>query len=170
MIVSTHGLLASSVSDINSGYFYKTTTSSSTVTGTTSNTSLISVLVPANTAVVNDFFRYNECVVKVGTNNSCTARLYINTTNSLSGATILGVYTINATTLLAIKSAYFFIKSATSTEILSTGSVLIRDNPSNNAPISINIDWTVNQYLIFALQNASTLDSTYISGAYILKT
>ena len=59
MIVSTHGILASSGAvDIASGYLFKSTTNSTVVTGTTANTISYSNLIPANTMLVGDFFQY----------------------------------------------------------------------------------------------------------------
>ena len=173
MIVSTHGILASSGGAVDnaSGYLFKSTTNSTVVTGTTTNTISYSNLIPANTMLVGDFFQYNLRGIRVGTNATCPIRVYFNTSASLTGATLAGTYTMTVAVLNTTYTKIGQIKSATSTEVESAaGSILTRDALSNNTPSSININWTVNQYFIIAFQPASVLDQFWVNGLFFLKT
>ena len=171
MIVSTHGILASSgARDIASGYLFKSTTNSTTITGVTANTLSYSNLIPANTMLVGDFFQYQLNAVRSGANGSCAARVYFNTSASLTGATLAGTVTIAASNGMFM-SKISMIKSATNTEFnVVTGSILTRDAQPNNTPIVSNINWTVDQYFIIAFQPASALDAFYVNGLFFLKT
>ena len=140
MIRATPGILASSGYSNLSGYLNKSTTTTSGLTGTTVNTLVYSFLIPANTVQVGDFLQYNICGTKTGTLGGSSMRVYINTSNSLTGSTNLGLYTVGSTTLYQVQTRWFKIKGATDTSILSTGSVLVRDNSANALSSSINID------------------------------
>ena len=171
MIVSTHGILASSgARDIASGYLFKSTTNSTVVTGTTANTISYSNLIPANTMLVGDFFQYQLNAVRSGANGTATVRIYFNTSASVTGATLAGTATISATNIVFM-SKIVMIKSATNTEFnVVTGTVVTRDAQANAVPVVANINWTVNQYFIIAFQPASALDSFYVNGLFFLKT
>jgi hypothetical protein len=172
MIVSTHGILASSGGAVDnaSGYLFKTTTNSTVVTGTVANTISYSNLIPANTMLVGDFFQYQLNAVKSGANGSVAVRIYFNTSASLVGATLAGTTTVAASNVVFM-SKIVMIKSATNTELnVVTGSVITRDAQVNNVPIIANINWTVNQYFIIAFQPASALDQFWVNGLFFLKT
>lgn len=70
---------------------------SATVTGVTTNTILTSVQIPAS-YFVNGEFQVRSLIQRTNTNGSCTYRFYINTSNSLTGATRIAEYI--STTLL----------------------------------------------------------------------
>ena len=170
MIVSTHGILASSGVDNASGYLFKSTTNSTVVTGTTANTISYSNLIPANTMLVGDFFQYQLNAVRSGANGNVVVRVYFNTSASLSGATLSGTATISATNIVFM-SKIVMIKSATNTEFnVVTGTVVTRDTQVNAVPIVANINWTVNQYFIIAFQPVSALDQFWVNGLFFLKT
>ena len=171
MIVSTHGILASSGgADNASGYLFKSTTNSTVVTGTTANTISYSNLIPANTMLVGDFFQYQLNAVRNGGNGSVAVRIYFNTSVSLTGATLAGT-TVVAATNVVFMSKISMIKSATNTELnVVTGSVITRDTQPNPVPIVANINWTVNQYFIIAFQPTSALDQFWVNGLFFLKT
>tara|TARA_R110000868_G_scaffold393940_1_gene665108 strand:+ start:313 stop:825 length:513 start_codon:yes stop_codon:yes gene_type:complete len=170
MIVSTHGILASSgARDIASGYLFKSTTNSTVVIGT-ANTISYSNLITANTMLVGDFFQYQLNAVRSGANGSVALRVYFNTSASLTGATLVGTATVAASNVVFM-SKIVMIKSATNTELnVVTGTVVTRDAQVNNVPIIANINWTVNQYFIIAFQPTSALDQFWVNGLFFLKT
>lgn len=173
MITSTHGILASSGGGIDnaSGYLFKSTTDSTTVTGVTTNTITYSNLIPANTMLVGDFFQYNFRAIRTGANASCPVRVYFNTSALLTGATLSGTYSMTSGVLNVTFTKITPIKSATNTEFnVVTGNINTRDIQANNVPVSANINWTVDQYFIIAFQPASALDSFYVNGLFFLKT
>jgi hypothetical protein len=59
------------------------------VTGTSTNTIAASFLIPALPLFANKSLQINYTVLKVNSVSTCTVRLYINSTNSLTGATLL---------------------------------------------------------------------------------
>lgn len=171
MIVSTHGILASSGGAVDnaSGYLFKSTTDSTIVTGTVTNTISYSNLIPANTMLVGDFFQYQLNAVRSGVNAACIVRVYFNASVSLSGATLAGTTTISASNS-TFMSKITPIKSATNTEFnIVTGNTIARDASSNTTSAS-NINWTVNQYFIIAFQPTSALDQFWVNGLFFLKT
>ncbi len=138
----------------------------STTDGTASNAALntlsASQLVPANTFAVGDTIRVTARARKVGAASNLTIRLYANTSNSLTGATLLGTFA-SAGLMIPIQR-HLAIKSATNTEGHSATTSLVSDiSPSSVAVTSSNIDWTQAQYIIFAVQNGASADSSLIS-------
>jgi hypothetical protein len=172
MIVSTHGILASSGGAVDnaSGYLFKSTTNSTVVTGTVTNTISYSNLIPANTMLVGDFFQYQLNAVRSGANGSVAMRIYFNTSVSLSGATLAGTTTVSANNVVFM-SKITPIKSATETLFnVVSGSVITRDVQYNTILAAANINWTVNQYFIIAFQPTSALDQFWVNGLFFLKT
>ena len=172
MIISTHGILASSGGAVDnaSGYLFKSTTNSTVVTGTATNTISYSNLIPANTMLVGDFFQYQLNAVRSGANSNVVVRVYFNTSASLVGATLAGSVTVAASNNMFM-SRIAMIKSATNTEFnIVAGSIAVRDVQLNTAPIVANINWTVNQYFIIAFQPQSVLDQFWVNGLFFLKT
>ena len=56
------------------------------------------------------------------------------------------------------------VKSATITQTAQANASIPSDATVGNATLTnSNIDWTVNQYIIFAIQNAAAGDSTVLS-------
>ena len=140
---------------------YKSTTDGSASSGTL-NTLSSSQLVPANTFTTGDVIRVTTRSRKVGAAGNLTIRIYANTANSLTGATLLGTFA--SVGLMIPIQRHLAIKSATNTETHSATTSLVSDiSPTTVAVTSSNIDWTQGQYIIFAVQNGSSLDSSLIS-------
>jgi hypothetical protein len=56
------------------------------------------------------------------------------------------------------------VKSATVTQTGNAPSSVLNDASSFQGVVTnSNVDWTVNQYIIFAIQNGSALDATTLS-------
>ena len=156
------------------GSTYKSTTDTAAVTGTTANTKVFGQLVPANTFAVGDIIQIKARTSKVGTAGLMTLRVYINTADSLTvpAATLISTSATTANTQINFgidKNAV--IKSATVTQTMNAASSAIFQDPqtSNAALTNSNIDWTVNQYIIFAIQNGAAGDSTVMSYFQITK-
>jgi hypothetical protein len=81
------------------------------ITASTGNLISLSALVPANTNTTNDILRIKYRVSKTGGSAITTTRLYVNTTNSLSGATLLAQVATTATTRFLQSEREFFIKN-----------------------------------------------------------
>lgn len=153
------------------GYLIKDTTDSAAHTGTLTNTLITSYLIPANTFSTGDWFQQFIFTEKVGIAGNNTVRTYVNTSASLSGATIITTLSIGVTTLNSRLARWNSIKSATETIILGpTTSITTRDVSSNQNYTVSNIDWTVDQYFIIAYQLANVADTVYQKGMYLIKT
>jgi hypothetical protein len=133
------------------------------VTGTTSNTFCKAMLVPANTFVVGDVPMLTTRIIK-GTSGlgTITARVYVNTVANISGSPIL-----LATTPAQIASTRSFatmrniaIESATESIVTSaTTANSIEEAVTAVAETTMNIDWTIDQYIVVSIQLGSSSDN-----------
>jgi len=153
---------------------YKNVINSAAVTGSSLNTKVASQLITANRFTVGDILQIKARVSKVGANGLMTLRVYINTADSLTVPAATLISTSTTTTNAQInfgidKNAV--IKSATATQTMNATSNAIFLDPQTSAVAltNSNIDWTVDQYIIFAIQNVSIIDSTLLSYYQILK-
>ena len=142
---------------------------STALTGTTAITLMKSVLIPANTYTTGDVVKILSRAIRNTATGTANNYYYINTTNILTGATLIGLQSAAAWVLGMERNLY--IKSATNSEtfissISSSGSEV---GVSLSAPSNLNIDWTVNQYIIAAFQNAAVGNSTVMSSLIIQK-
>jgi hypothetical protein len=121
----------------------------------TANQISASVLIPAGTIVTNNSIFINSLLTKTAGSTTSTGRIYINTTNSLTGATLLATLNgMNASNnYQRIYRTYYFdgtnlngllANAAASNELLSNIITLTPFNPANT------------YYLIFAVQNSTT--------------
>jgi hypothetical protein len=155
------------------GSIYKDLNNQAAVTGTTANTKVVSQLVPANTFAVGDIIEIKCRFGKTTSTGLTTLRIYINTADSLTvpAATLIATSaTSNTTNNYLGTERQVLIKSATVTQSVNAASSLFSDLGNfNGVQTNSNIDWTVNQYIIFAIQNAAIGDSTVISYFQIIK-
>jgi hypothetical protein len=121
----------------------------------TANQISASVLIPAGTIVTNNSIFINSLLTKTAGSTTSTGRIYINTTNSLTGATLLATLNgMNASNnYQRIYRTYFFdgtnlngllATAAGSSDLLTNIITLTPFNPATA------------HYLIFAVQNSST--------------
>ena len=155
------------------GSIYKDLNNQTAVTGTTANTKVVSQLVPANTFAVGDIIEIKCRFGKTTSTGLTTLRMYINTADSLTvpAATLIATSTTSAGANNYLGTErQVLIKSATVTQSINAASNLFSDLGNfNGVQTNSNIDWTVNQYIIFAIQNAVSGDSTVISYYQIIK-
>lgn len=138
-------------------------------TGTTAETKVKSWLISAGTFQANDIFVFDARPVPTSNNNNKHFRVYANTSDTLSGATLLALYTIGGTAVF-FRRMMWFQNSLTSQRIFTTSSSLANDQTS-----SFNLDsqfdtktvnWGANQYLIISLENLSALDNMNIYNVH----
>ena len=155
------------------GSTYKSTTDTTPVTGTILNTKVLSQLVPANTFTTGDILQLKARLSKTGALGISTLRIYINTADSLTvpAATLIGTSAFSGGTQTNFGiDKNIIIKSATITQTAPAASNLLADPTYAIPPLTnSNIDWTVDQYIIFAIQNANVGDSTVMSYFQIIK-
>ncbi|MCE2706947.1 MAG: hypothetical protein LW807_07715, partial [Proteobacteria bacterium] len=143
---------------------------SSALTGTTAITALrAGLLIPANTFTTGDVCRiFNRSIRSTATGVS-TNYIYINTSDTLSGATLIGIQSTASRFYGMERNLY--IKSSTVSETVDTSTSVSGDSVAVQpvANSNLNIDWTVNQYIIHAFANAATGNSTVSSGLIVQK-
>lgn len=148
---------------------YKNSTLS-TVTGTTAQTILQSILIPANTFVAGDVVEVLVRGVKGGSAGTNAFRFNINTSLSLVGMTTLYSVTMAAGgTFIQIERTYNIINATTNTQSFGITSTLATDSQNSSTAVStLAIDWTVNQYFFVSGQLANTGDS-FTSNFILIK-
>ncbi len=147
----------------------KDITDSTALTGTTAITLMKSVLIPANTYATGDVVKLLNRAIRSTATGTAINYFYINTTNSLTGATLIG--TQSAASRYYANERNLYIKSTTVSETIDVTTSISSDAnvSSANANSNLNIDWTVNQYIIAAFQNAAVGNSTVMSSLIIQK-
>ena len=152
-------------SDIQTQINGKVTSCASGADGTassgTTNTISISVLIPANTFALDDVIRINHRVRATGTAATRETRVYANTTNAIAGAVLVATASLGATILAANMQRFLAIKNATTnTEVITATSSQLTDyNNLTTAVSTLAINWTVDQYIIFAVNALNGGDS-----------
>jgi hypothetical protein len=146
---------------------YINTNDQTTLTGTTANTRVASQLIPANTVTAGKTIDIKARVGKTGSGNVVTLRVYANTADSIvsPAPTLLTTSTTPApsSTFLSI-NRIAAVKSATNTQTAQASVNIINEFIGGTAGLTnSNIDWTVDQYIIFAIQNFSAADSSVFS-------
>lgn len=153
---------------------YKSAISSATHTGT-ANTVKYTQLIPANTFVAGDVVRITYRTAKTGTVNSMTLRIYANTTPDLSGSPILLGSHQNAgapSFLVNQMIRHLAIKTANNnTEVyFAPGLGVATDYGLYDLTSTAAVNWTQQQYIVFALQlNTTGADVTFGSFYMIEK-
>jgi hypothetical protein len=147
----------------------KDITDSSALTGTTTTTLMKSVLIPANTYATGDVVKLLNRAIRNTTTGTASNYFYINTTNSLTGATL--VATQGGVFRFYSMERNLYIKSATVSETSAVSFSAINDSAISLAASNqnLNINWSVNQYIIAAFQNAAVGESTVMSSLIIQK-
>ena len=171
--INSTSLLGSGNISIGVPLIYKNTTDQTAVTGVTTNVKVVSQLIPANTFATGDIIQIKSRIGKTGVGGLVTLRSYINTADSLtSPAPIL----ITTATTANVNQNYMgidrsaIIKSSTITQTANAASSILLDASSlQGALTNSNINWTVDQYIIFAIQNNAAGDSTVLSYYQIEK-
>ena len=147
----------------------KDITDSAALTGTTAITLMKSILIPANTYATGDVVKILNRVIRSTGSNISNNYFYINTTNSLTGATLVGNQ--SASVIFYAMERTLYIKSLTNTETINSSSSAASSEIASSSSVSsnLNIDWTIDQYIIAAFKNAVAGESTIMSSLIIQK-
>jgi hypothetical protein len=139
------------------------------VTGTTANTILQSLTVPAGTYAPGTLVRILVRGVKAGTAGAATFRLYYNTSVAIAGAQQLILQNAAAATTFFQVERTLNVISGTNTQTFGVASTIASDTVLSAVAVSsLNIDWTVTQYFFTACQLANAADT--VSSNFILLT
>ena len=147
----------------------KDITDSTALTGTTAITLMKSILIPANTYTTGDVVKILSRAIRNTATGNANNLFYLNTTNTLTGATLLATQT-SASIFFGLERS-IYIKSATNSETIvpTTSSSGSEVGVSALGVSNLNINWGVNQYIIGAFQNAAVGNSTVMSSLIIQK-
>jgi hypothetical protein len=151
------------------GVFYSAFTPSSTVTGTTSETQVAVVTIPANTIRSIDNLRIYTPVVKSGASGLCTVTYKLSTSATMpSGTTDRIAFVAGATGALWIGMSRNASYNGGNLIIASTGTSLISDLAERaQAPSVLARNNAVTLYLYISITLGNASDSAYLSGGYI---
>lgn len=146
----------------------KDITDSAALTGTTTTTLMKSILIPANTYTTGDVVKILNRAIRSTATGTSVNYFYINTTNSLTGATLIGQQS-GAFSYYAMERS-IYIKSSTNSETISTASSSGSEiGGGTTSSLITNINWAANVYIIAAFQNAAVGNSTVMSSLIIQK-
>ena len=136
-----------------------------THTGTTANTIIASYLITAGTFEANDFFRFVIQASQTVNTNVKTMRVYTNTSISLAGATLLATRLLTSASGTAMARDLVFKNSLSAQEISSTtNSHGDNENNTNVFVTQLAINFTVNQYLIIAVELTNASDTVTLNS------
>jgi hypothetical protein len=150
------------------GWFQHNRVAESTaVTGTTAETIIENITIPANTFASGGILRsYNNKFRKVGTAGSLTIKFYIGpNANNLSGATQIALASIPNTNRFAEILRTF---TATTTSLLGWSSATSSTTDTTVTTVDRTetaVTWSVEQNLIITVQLGSSADSVTLIGA-----
>jgi hypothetical protein len=135
-------------------------TGSLTVTSTTVETVINSTYLPANSFTDNNNFNIYTSAIKTNTTVNCSLRVYINTTNTLSGATLIAYTLSSAPNQFWVLNRNFLINGTNMYTTPVTQSSA-SDLASNTAYSPITVDFTQGYYFLVTLQSGLSPTGTF---------
>jgi hypothetical protein len=158
------------IRDSGSGGSYVSALDGTIVSSSTSNTVSDFRLISGGTYTTGNLLRIGYLGRKTGTTATFTMRIYVNTVPNLTGTPILlGTAVSAANSRMLGMERRIAIKSNTVTQTFSSITSAFTDiSVTTVAETNSNIDWSVDQYFIFALQNGSASDTT-VSANYSIE-
>lgn len=125
---------------------------------------LDSLLIPANTVKTGDVIELRGIFEKVGSLGGGTYGMSLNTTNASAG-TAIGTLTTGTTQLFVNKFMQLCVTSA-GTYVLNPATSMLNDEVVSPlvAAVNLNINWSVNQYLILSANVINAGDSVRSLG------
>jgi hypothetical protein len=139
------------------------------VTGTTAMTKSATITLPANTISAVSILEIEARAIRIATTGFVFAfQVYINTSDSLTGATLLGVFvTMTTTNWFSQGRRSLFIDPTTNTlTCINTGTTVADDFVNTGVNGSITFDETQTYYIIFALQPNSATTTGRVQYAF----
>jgi PBP1b-binding outer membrane lipoprotein LpoB len=144
-------------------------TAGSPVTGTTAVTSSASIRIAANRITARSVVEVTFRGIRVtGTASTIAVSMYINTSNSLTGASLLA--TINTMTvsnyITGGKRSLYIDTAANQITALNAGATTGDDYVNTGSNTVLTFDETVDNFLIFAIQLTNSADTGRIQFAH----
>jgi hypothetical protein len=144
-------------------------TNGTAVTDTTNTTISQTILIPANTFTsAGGALEFMARYQKTGTAANYSSTVYINTSNTLTGANALAWFSSNPNTLIqGIRTARI---SANTLTVYPANTTALSDYAATStAQTSVAFDSTVDNYLLFAVQLNDGTDSALVQMARAVK-
>jgi hypothetical protein len=141
------------------------------ITGTLTNSKSASILIPANTITGNSVIEIMSRGIRVsGTANTIYHQMYINTSDSLSGATLLGVFTTLTTSQYWSQGTReaLILPGSNQMKIFNTGATVAQDYVSAGIASTVTFNETVDNYIIFAVQIFNVGDTAAVEVAKVV--
>jgi hypothetical protein len=138
--------------------------------GTTALTLVGSVLMPANSFVPGDWINLKTYIAKSGTNSSLSLYVYMNTSNTLTGATSIGKFTSTNDFVAGQFSREWFLDGGyIRGYYFETASSLTGTEPvtSTGLPSSASFYPSTPYYILIAVQMGSLSDTYFYRGVNI---
>lgn len=130
---------------------------------------LTSILIPANTFTAQSAFTVAAQFSETSATYAGQAKFYINTSNTLVGATQLAIsgtgFTITQIYYFLLRT--FYINGSTTTGLGATVGITNDLSPSTAAPTVSTINWTLPQYFIVSGQTNNALGTLICTGVRI---
>ena len=155
-----------------SNYIVRTMADGTAITANGVEGKSASYLITGNTVAVGDILQLFARVDRtVDAAVTFIVNIYINTSDSLAGASLLATSTTTGTAQDTMDlGRIFIVKSSTNTQGLSNAqSTQLRYVVPTGAFTETNINWTVDQYLIIALTNNGAGQTVLAKGMLVLK-
>jgi hypothetical protein len=138
-------------------------TSSSSVTGTTTETIMATATIAANTFNANDIMKILYEVNKTTILVAPTLRIRINTTNTISGSTTIATYTMPAANTFALMQRNFVLSSSNLVGFSFTTTSLTDITTAVLSSTSTAYNTANTLYLFFTIQLANTGDIAFFT-------
>jgi hypothetical protein len=146
-----------------SAQLYRIVNTADGVTTSANTLTLIySQLIPANTFATGDVIRISYRGLKIGSVSGSNAFHYVHTASTVSSATLLATFSTSQNIRMIQMDRKLYIKNVTgntemyNTTVSSSGEYTLT---ATSTFTNIAINWTINQYIIFANTLNSTSDS-----------
>jgi hypothetical protein len=144
-------------------------------TGTTTNTLVWSIAISANTFQTNDMIEwFSQMNTNMPNGTAVTYRFYVNTSSSLTGASLLGTFTNSVATGNTTFQRNIFVTASGVSGNLRVYSNATSASSSYGLSASnatnITVDTTATQYLIIAIQHGNTTATSSVQSTLIRAT
>jgi hypothetical protein len=135
-----------------------------TVTGTTSATKSATITIPANTLQTNSILEVVWSTVRSGgSSNVIQGQVYVNTSDTLTGATQIALGANMSSAQQNVKGGRDIQKLNTSCQIMQVTQFASDYSITSGAPATFTLNNSNTIYFLFACLNLSAADSSYIN-------
>ena len=149
-------------------YRFIDTANAVSVTGTTAETTLLTITIPPNSFAANDVINIPFLsIVKIGTAGNCSIRLRVSSTNTMATASQIALYTASTTQINPSISRHYSLKGNLLKGLNATTSVVNDILANGTSQVSAAFNTTITQYLFITVTNGSIADSTSLMGVQI---